>query len=163
MVISASSTPLISNLFNRFLLKCKDASGAATAPSTEAKMDWKRSSSSACNGRSMYFGMGVSPISFSFARNASYDPSYKKRNVRPREVVLSITSATNESSSPKYNLLPIRIFRAGSTSTSHSRLSLLSSLNKKTSISAPVFSLFPHMRAGKTLVLLSTRQSPSVK
>jgi hypothetical protein len=61
-----------------------------------------------------------------------------KRKVLPREVVLS-TSATNESSSPKYNLLPIRILRAGSTNTSQRRCSALSSLNKKTSILAPVF------------------------
>ena len=41
------------------------------------------------------------------------------------------------------NLLPTLILRAGSTKTSQRRCSALSSLNKKTSIRAPVFSLFP--------------------
>ena len=83
--------------------------------------------------------------------------------VLPLEVVLSITSATKLSSSPKYSLLPILILRAGSTKTSHSLCSLLNSLNRKTSIRAPVFSLLPINLAGNTLVLLSTKLSPSSK
>ena len=111
----------------------------------------------------MYLGIGVSPSSVSLFLNSSYEPSYRKRNVLPRDVVLSITSATSESSSPKYNLFPILIFLAGSTKTSQRRCSAFSSLNKKTSILAPVFSLFPNILAGKTLVLFSTKTSPSSK
>jgi hypothetical protein len=100
----------------------------------------------------MYFGIGVSPSSVSLLRNSSYEPSYKKRKVLPREVVLSITSATNESSSPKYNLFPILILRAGSTKTSQRRCSAFSSLSKNT-----------YILAGKTLVLLRIITSPSSK
>ena len=60
--------------------------------------------------------------------------------VRPLEVVLSITSATN-SPSPKKSLLPTLILRAGSTSTSQRCEVGFNSLNKKTSIFAFVFSL----------------------
>ena len=81
--------------------------------------------------------------------------------VLPRLVVLSITSATSSSLSPKYNLLPTLIFLAGSTITSHKRLGLLSSRNKNTSIFAPVFSFLPYIRAGKTLVLFTTNTSLS--
>ena len=63
----------------------------------------------------------------------------------------------------KYNLLPILIFLAGSTKTSHNLCSSLNSLNKNTSILAPVFSLLPINLAGKTLVLLKTKASPSSK
>ena len=83
--------------------------------------------------------------------------------VRPLEVVLSITSATKISSSPKYNLFPTLIFRAGSTNTSHTNCSELSSLNKNTSIFAPVFSLVAHILAGMTLVLLIKIKSSSAK
>ena len=96
-------------------------------------------------------------------RNSSSVPSNKKRIVRPREVVLSTTSATKRSLSPKYNLLPTRILRAGSTNTSHKRNSLFSSRSKKTSMVAPVFSLFPYKRAGKTLVLFKIITSFSSK
>ena len=111
----------------------------------------------------MYFGSGVSPSSVNFLRNSVYEPSYKKRSVRPLEVVLSITSATKVSSSPKYNLFPILILRAGSTNTSHKRCSWFNSLNKNTSILAPVFSLFPYNLAGNTLVLLRIKTSSSSK
>ena len=111
----------------------------------------------------MYLGNGVCPNSSSFSLNSSYVPSYKNLRVLPLEVVLSITSATKLSSSPKYSLLPILILRAGSTKTSHSLCSLLNSLNRKTSIRAPVFSLLPINLAGNTLVLLSTKLSPSSK
>jgi len=95
--------------------------------------------------------------------NSSCVPLNRKRKVRPRDVVLSMTSATNSSFSPKYNLLPMRIFRAGSTSTSHNKLSRFSSRSKNTSMTAPVFSLLPYILAGNTLVLLATNTSPSSK
>ena len=94
----------------------------------------------------MYLGRGVSPRVFKASLNSSYGPSNKNLNVLPLEVVLSITSATNKSSSPKYSLFPILIFRAGSTRTSQSLLSLLSSLNKNTSILAPVFSSVSYLK-----------------
>ena len=74
-----------------------------------------------------------------------------------------MTSATIESSSPKYSLFPMRIFRAGSTNTSHKRFSSFNSRNKNTSIFAPVFSLFPYNLAGKTFVSLKTKTSLSSK
>ena len=111
----------------------------------------------------MYLGSGVCPKSNKAFLNSSYEPSYKNLSVLPLEVVLSITSATKLSSSPKYNLFPIRIFLAGSTKTSHNLWSSLNSLSKKTSIRAPVFSLFPISLAGKTFVLLKTKASPSSK
>ena len=111
----------------------------------------------------MYFGSGVSPSSSSLLLNSSYSPSKRNLNVLPLDVVLSITSATRLSSSPKYNLFPILIFRAGSTKTSHSLCSSFNSLRRKTSILAPVFSLFPNNLAGKTLVLLRATISPSSK
>ena len=83
--------------------------------------------------------------------------------VLPLLVVLSITSATSSSFSPKYNLLPTLIFLAGSTITSQSLLVLLSSLSRKTSIFAPVFSLRPYILAGNTLVLFTTNTSLSSK
>ena len=58
---------------------------------------------------------------------------------------------------------PMRIFRAGSTRTSHNRDSRLSSRRRKTSILAPVFSFSPYKRAGKTLVLFMINTSPSLK
>ena len=78
-------------------------------------------------------------------------------------MVLSITSATRLSSFPKYNLLPILIFLAGSTKTSHNLCSEFNSRSKNTSILAPVFSLLPNKRAGKTLVLLRIITSFSSK
>ena len=57
----------------------------------------------------------------------------------------------------------MRILRAGSTSTSHRRSSRFSSRSRKISISAPVFSLLPYRRAGKTLVSLKTKRSFSSK
>src|SRR5690606_35346417 len=105
----------------------------------------------------------VSPNSVNLFLNSLYEPSYKKRKVRPRDVVLSITSATSVSSSPKYNLLPILIFLAGSTNTSQRRCSSFNSLNKYTSILAPVFSLLPYNLAGNTLILFIIITSPSSK
>ena len=84
-------------------------------------------------------------------------------SVLPLDVVLSITSATRLLSLPKYSLFPILIFLAGSTKTSHNLCSAFNSRNKKTSILAPVFSLFPYKRAGKTFVLLRTMTSFSSK
>ena len=110
----------------------------------------------------MYLGNGVFPNLSNTALKSASVPSNKKRMVLPLDVVLSTTSAT-KSSSPKYNLLPTRILRAGSTKTSQRRKSWLSSLNKKTSILAPVFSLVPYIRAGNTLVLFNTITSPSSK
>jgi hypothetical protein len=63
--------------------------------------------------------------------------------------VLSITSATNESSSPKYNLFPILIFRAGSTKTSQRRCSAFNSLSKKNFDSCSCFFLYFRKIAGK--------------
>ena len=111
----------------------------------------------------MYLGNGVSPKNSSIFLKLSSSSSHKKRMVRPRLVVLSITSATNSSFSPKYNLLPTRIFLAGSTITSHKRLGLFNSRNKKTSILAPVFSLRPYILAGNTFVLFTTNTSLSSK
>ena len=83
--------------------------------------------------------------------------------VLPLDVVLSITSATKSSLSPKYNLFPTLILRAGSTKTSHKCISSFNSLNKKTSILAPVFSFSPYNLAGNTFVLFTTNTSPSLK
>ena len=144
------------------LVKCKPALGGDTAPICLAKMVWKRSLSNFSTGRFIYLGMGISPnFSINF-QSSSSAPSNKNLIVRPRDVVLSTTSATNVSS-PKYSLLPTRILRAGSTNTSHNFISLFNSRNKKTSILAPVFSLLPYKRAGKTLVLLFIITSLSSK
>ena len=148
---------------SKCLEKCKPAVGAATAPSFLAYIVWYLSVSSGRGSLFIYLGRGVCPSSFNLSRNSEYTPSNKKRKVLPLDVVLSITSATKLSSSPKYNLLPIRIFLAGSTNTSHNLCSLFSSLNKKTSILAPVFSLLPNNLAGKTFVLFRTITSPSSK
>ena len=113
-------------------------------------------------GLSMYLGNGISPNFSMVFQSSSSGPSNKKRMVRPREVVLSTTSAT-KSSLPKYNLFPTRIFLAGSTNTSQSFISLFNSRSKNTSILAPVFSLLPYKRAGKTLVLLRIITSLSLK
>ena len=160
-VTSAKRIPKISDFLINSLLKCKPAVGAATAPSYFAYTVWYLSLSSSSGLRLMYLGNGVSPKNSNIFLNPSSSPSHKKRMVRPRLVVLSMTSATNSSFSPKYNLFPTRIFLAGSTITSHKRLGLFNSLNKKTSILAPVFSLRPYIRAGNTLVLFTTKTSLS--
>ena len=82
-----------------------------------------------------------------------YSPSNKYLSLLPLDVVLSITSAIRSSFSTKYNMFPILIFLDGYTNTANKRCSLFSSLNKKTYISAPVFSLLPYNLAGNTLVL----------
>ncbi len=89
-------------------------------------------------------------------------PVALNRTVRPRDVVLSITSHHNRPSSKKI-LLPMRTLRAGSTITSQIFSSLFSSRRRKTSILALVFSFRPNKRAGNTLVSLTTRQSPFLK
>ena len=109
----------------------------------------------------MYFGKGVCPSLLRVSLNSSCVPSYKNLKVLPLDVVLSITSAISSSFSPKKSLLPILIFLAGSTKTSQSLFFLFSSLNRKTSILAPVFSLFAYNLAGKTLVLFRTITSSS--
>ena len=100
-VTNALFIPLISIRFINSRLKCNPAPGAETAPSFRAKIVWKRSSSSGSTGRVILWGSGVSPSLCSSFLNSSCVPSNKKRSVRPREVVLSMTSATTESSSPK--------------------------------------------------------------
>ena len=160
-VTSAKRIPRISERLINSLLKCKPAVGAATAPSCFAYTVWYLSLSSSSGLRLMYLGNGVSPKNSNIFLKPSSSPSHKKRIVRPRLVVLSMTSATSSSFSPKYNLLPTRIFLAGSTMTSHKRLGLFNSLNKNTSIFAPVFSLRPYILAGNTLVLFTTNTSLS--
>ena len=70
-VISENSIPLSSNLFSSCLEKCSPAVGAATAPSSFAKIVWYLSSSEGSTSRLIYFGSGVSPSSVIFALKSS--------------------------------------------------------------------------------------------
>ena len=70
-VTSAKFTPFNSNLFKSCLEKCKPAVGAATAPSSFAKIVWYLSSSVSSTLRLIYFGIGVSPNSVILALNSS--------------------------------------------------------------------------------------------
>ena len=68
--------------------------GSRDSPSLRAKIHWKRSMSSGSAGRfTICLGSGASPSAYRAALNSSCGPSYKKRSVRPRDVVLSMTSA----------------------------------------------------------------------
>ena len=107
--------------------------------------------------------VGSASVDFDIEGIAQVAWSGQGQSIEEAASVNTGTSATNDSSSPKYNLFPILIFLAGSTKTSQSLCSVLSSLRRNTSIFAPVFSLLPINLAGKTFVLFNINKSPSSK
>ena len=113
-----TDTTLISRRLISSVLKCKPAVGAATAPSCLAYTVTVSFLYLLLQVlRLMYLGGGRFAEIPASGRNSSSITSTESGWVRPREVVLSITSATSSSFSPKM-VVPTRILRAGSTITS---------------------------------------------
>ncbi len=139
---------------SRSSVKCKPAVGAAAEPRSLEYTVWYLSWSSSF--ALIYGGKGILP---NFSSISSNTPSYLNSTIL---VPSSATSTTSALSSPLPNskTLPGLALLPGFTSVCHLLMSSL--LSKRNSTSAPVVFL-PKIRAGMTLVLLSTRQSPGFR
>ena len=90
--------PILVILFSKMFAKGKIPSKTYRAANL---VELIHTASFSSTGLVIYFGRGVSPNSCNLFLNSSYEPSNRNLNVLPLDVVLSITSATRLSSSPK--------------------------------------------------------------